>query len=158
MGIEIGQTVGGYQVVALLGRGGMGKVFRVRNVISDRVDAMKVLLGDTRATPDLSERFLREIKVVASLEHPNIAALRTAFKVDDQLVMIMELVEGLSLDDQPRGGRLNPVYAVDCTCQVLQLSLTRTGRAARNRVERLQLKFVGLVGAYKLWRSIGGKN
>lgn len=94
MGIEVGQTVGGYQVVALLGRGGMGKVFRVRNVISDRIEAMKVLLDDMTATPDLSERFLREIKVVASLEHPNIAALRTAFKVDDQLVMIMELVEG----------------------------------------------------------------
>ena len=38
MGIEIGQTVGGYQVVALLGRGGMGKVYKVRNVISDRVE------------------------------------------------------------------------------------------------------------------------
>jgi len=119
MGIEIGQTVGGYQVVALLGRGGMGKVFRVRNVISDRVEAMKVLLDDTRVTPDLSERFLREIKVVASLEHPNIAAHRTAFKVDDQLIMIMELIEGSSLDEQLRGGRLNPAYAVDCTCQVL---------------------------------------
>ena len=119
MGIGIGQTVSGYQVVALLGRGGMGKVFKVRNVISDRVEAMKVLLDDTTATPDLSERFLREIKVVASLEHPNIAALRTAFKVDDQLVMIMELVEGSTLDDKLRGGRLNPVYAVDCTRQVL---------------------------------------
>ena len=119
MGIEIGETVGGYQVIALLGRGGMGKVFKVRNVISDRVEAMKVLLDDATAAPDLSERFLREIKVVAGLEHSNIAALRTAFKVDDQLVMIMELVEGSSLDQQLRGGRLNPVYAVDCTCQVL---------------------------------------
>jgi eukaryotic-like serine/threonine-protein kinase len=119
MGIDIGQTVGGYQVLALVGRGGMGKVFKVRNVISDRVEAMKVLLDDATAPPDLSERFLREIKVVAGLEHPNIAALRTAFKVDDQLVMIMELVEGSSLDQKLRGGRLNPVYAVDCTCQVL---------------------------------------
>ena len=119
MGIEIGQTVGGYQVLALVGRGGMGKVFKVRNVISDRVEAMKVLLDDATAAPDLSERFLREIKVVAGLEHPNIAALRTAFKVDDQLVMIMELVEGSSLDQKLRGGRLNPAYAVDCACQVL---------------------------------------
>ncbi len=119
MGIEIGQTVGGYQVIALVGRGGMGKVYKVRNVISDRVEAMKVLLDDATATPDLSERFLREIKVVAALEHPNIASLRTAFKVDDQLIMIMELVEGSSLDEKLRGGRLNPLYALDCTCQVL---------------------------------------
>jgi len=119
MGIEIGQTVGGYQVIALVGRGGMGKVYKVRNVISDRVEAMKVLLDDATAAPDLSERFLREIKVVAGLEHPNIASLRTAFKVDDQLIMIMELVEGSSLDENLRGGRLNPLYALDCTCQVL---------------------------------------
>jgi len=119
MGIEIGQTVGGYQVLALVGRGGMGKVYKVRNVISDRVEAMKVLLDDATAAPDLSERFLREIKVVAALEHPNSASLRTAFKVDDQLIMIMELIEGSSLDEKLRGGRLNPLYALDCTCQVL---------------------------------------
>jgi eukaryotic-like serine/threonine-protein kinase len=119
MSIEIGQIIGGYEVIALVGRGGMGKVFKVRNVISDRVEAMKVLLDDATAAPSLSERFLREIKVVAALEHPNIAALRTALKVDDQLVMVMELVEGSSLDEKIRGGRLNPAYAVDCTCQVL---------------------------------------
>jgi eukaryotic-like serine/threonine-protein kinase len=119
MGIEIGQTVNGYQVIALVGRGGMGKVFKVRNVISDRVEAMKVLLDDTTAAAELAERFLREIKVVASLEHPNIAGLRTAFRADNQLVMIMELVEGSSLAETLRGGRLNAPYAVDCMCQVL---------------------------------------
>jgi eukaryotic-like serine/threonine-protein kinase len=119
MSIEIGQTVAGYQVIALVGRGGMGKVFKVRNVISDRIEAMKVLLDDTTAAPDLSERFLREIKVVGSLEHPNIAGLRTALRVDNQLVMVMELVEGSSLDEKLRGGRLNTPYAVDCMCQVL---------------------------------------
>ncbi len=119
MGIEIGQTVNGYQVIALVGRGGMGKVFKVRNVISDRVEAMKVLLDDATAAAELSERFLREIKVVASLDHPNIAGLRTALKVDNQLVMIMELVEGSSLAEKLRGGRLTIPYAVDSMCQVL---------------------------------------
>jgi len=119
MSVEIGHTVNGYEVIALVGRGGMGKVFKVRNVISDRVEAMKVLLDDATAAPELSERFLREIKVVASLEHPNIAGLRTAFQVDNQLVMVMELVEGSTLDERLRGGRLNPSYAADCICQVL---------------------------------------
>jgi eukaryotic-like serine/threonine-protein kinase len=119
MSIEIGQTLNGYQVIALVGRGGMGKVFKVRNVISDRVEAMKVLLDDTTAAPELAERFLREIKVVASLDHPNIAGLRTAFRADNQLVMIMELVEGSSLAEKLRGGRLNAPYAADCVCQVL---------------------------------------
>jgi len=48
--IEIGPIVGGYQVMALVGRGGLGKVFKVRNVISDRTDAMKLLLDDATRT------------------------------------------------------------------------------------------------------------
>ncbi len=78
MNLEIGSTVGDYQVVGILGAGGMGQVYKVRNVISDRVEAMKVLLPDLVNQPDLADRFLREIKVQASLEHPNIAALHTA--------------------------------------------------------------------------------
>ena len=46
MNLEIGSTVGDYQIVGILGAGGMGKVYKVRNVISDRVEAMKVLLPD----------------------------------------------------------------------------------------------------------------
>ena len=73
MDLQIGSTVGDYQVIGILGAGGMGKVYKVRNVISDRVEAMKVLLPDLANAPDLADRFLREIKVQASLEHPNIA-------------------------------------------------------------------------------------
>src|SRR6476469_9160535 len=94
MNLEVGATVGDYQVVGILGAGGMGQVYKVRNVISDRVEAMKVLLPDLVNQPDLADRFLREIKVQASLEHPNIAALRTAVRVDNQLFMVMEFVEG----------------------------------------------------------------
>src|ERR1035438_655483 len=71
MNLEIGTTVGDYQVVGILGAGGMGQVYKVRNVISDRVEAMKVLLPELVNQPDLADRFLREIKVQASLEHPN---------------------------------------------------------------------------------------
>jgi eukaryotic-like serine/threonine-protein kinase len=63
----------------------MGRVFQVRNLLSDRIEAMKVLLPDVDSKPDLVERFLREIKVVAALDHPGIAQLRTALRVDDQI-------------------------------------------------------------------------
>ncbi|MGD0772796.1 MAG: hypothetical protein ABSC05_08240 [Candidatus Solibacter sp.] len=63
MNFEIGSTVGDYQVVGILGAGGMGQVYKVRNVISDRVEAMKVLLPDLADQPELADRFLREIKV-----------------------------------------------------------------------------------------------
>ena len=85
---EIGTTIGDYQIISVIGRGGMGKVFKVRNLLSDRTEAMKVLLPDVDARPDLVERFLREIKVVAALEHPGIASLRTALRVMDQILKI----------------------------------------------------------------------
>jgi serine/threonine-protein kinase len=67
MHLEVGKTIGDYQIVALLGRGGMGRVFKVRNVISDRVEAMKSLLAYADSEPELAERFIREIKVLARL-------------------------------------------------------------------------------------------
>ena len=88
---------GDYEILGVLGAGGMGKVYKVRNVLSDRVEAMKVLLPNLADQKDLADRFLREIKVLASLNHPNIAALRTALMIDNQLVMIMEYVEGTTL-------------------------------------------------------------
>jgi eukaryotic-like serine/threonine-protein kinase len=119
VGIEIGGTVGDYRVVELIGRGGMGKIFKVRNVISDRFEAMKVLLTDVGETPDLAERFLREIKVLASLDHPNIASLRTALRFEDHLLMIMELVEGATLDAKLREGKLGVWPSIDIMCQTL---------------------------------------
>src|SRR6266851_3643224 len=98
MNLDVGATLGDYQIVDILGAGGMGKVYKVRNLISDRVEAMKVLLPDLSHEADLADRFMREIKVQASLEHPNIAALRTALRVDNQLLMIMELVDGITLE------------------------------------------------------------
>jgi serine/threonine-protein kinase len=93
----IGQRLGDYEILGILGAGGMGKVYKVRNTISDRVEAMKILLPDLAGQKDLADRFLREIKVLASLTHPNIAALRTALTLDNQLVMIMEFVDGVTL-------------------------------------------------------------
>jgi eukaryotic-like serine/threonine-protein kinase len=88
---------GDYEILGVLGAGGMGKVYKVRNMLSDRVEAMKVLLPNLADQKDLADRFLREIKVLASLNHPNIAALRIALMIDNQLVMIMEYVEGITL-------------------------------------------------------------
>ncbi len=88
---------GDYEILGVLGAGGMGKVYKVRNVFSDRIEAMKVLLPNLADQKELADRFLREIKVLASLNHPNIAALRTALMMDNQLVMIMEYVEGTTL-------------------------------------------------------------
>ena len=119
MPIQIGDTLGDYQVTGVLGRGGMGKVFRVRNLVSDREEAMKVVLPDLGENVELADRFLREIKVHASLQHPNIAALHTALRIEGRLVMIMELVDGVSLEETLRRGPLDVPVAVHYINQIL---------------------------------------
>ena len=60
MAIQIGDVIGDYEVIGLLGRGGMGKVFRVRSLLTDREDAMKVVLSDLDDNPDFEGRLDRK--------------------------------------------------------------------------------------------------
>jgi eukaryotic-like serine/threonine-protein kinase len=119
MSANIGDRIGDYEIVGMLGAGGMGRVYKVRNVITDRAEALKVLLPDLANVSELADRFMREIKVLAGLEHPNIAALRTAQRIDNQLVMVMELVEGVTLEDRLKTGRIPVAEALDYASQAL---------------------------------------
>lgn len=96
MSIKAGQIIGDYQVLGRLGAGGIGEVFKVRHLISDRIEAMKVLLADS-VSEELPERFLAEIRTLARLQHPHIAGLHTALRDGDQFFMVMEYVEGETL-------------------------------------------------------------
>ncbi|HTW23153.1 MAG TPA: protein kinase [Candidatus Baltobacteraceae bacterium] len=115
----VGQKLGDYEILGVLGAGGMGKVYKVRNTISDRVEAMKILLPNLADQKELADRFLREIKLLASLNHPNIAALRTALTLDNQLVMIMEYVDGVTLASRLQQGPVQVADAVYYIDQVL---------------------------------------
>jgi serine/threonine protein kinase len=119
MSEETSKRIGDYEVLGVLGAGGMGQVFKVRNVISDRIEAMKILLPDLAGRQDLADRFLREIKLLAGLNHPNIAALRTALTLNNQLVMVMEYVEGTTLATRLEQGAISAADAVNYTNQVL---------------------------------------
>ncbi len=111
----------------------MGKVFKVRNVISDRIEAMKVLLPEVDTNGEIAERFLREIRVVATLEHPNIASLRTAIRVGEHLVMIMEYVDGVSLEAKLGSGKLELSRALAYASQVLEALSYAHGRGVVHR-------------------------
>ncbi|MGB7555089.1 MAG: serine/threonine-protein kinase, partial [Candidatus Korobacteraceae bacterium] len=113
------KQIGDYEIIRELGHGGMGQVFLVRNLISDRIEAMKVLLPDLANQGDLAARFMREIKLLASLDHPNIAALRTAFSANNQFIMIMEYVEGDTLAHRLERGPFPPAEALNYIDQVL---------------------------------------
>ena len=118
MDFEPGSRIGDCEILDVLGAGGMGKVYKVRNLLSDRIEAMKVVLPALGQEGELTDRFIREIKVQASLDHPNIAALRTAQQVGGQILMIMEYVEGSTLDSMVRNG---PIPAGDAVRYVVQV-------------------------------------
>ncbi|WP_321477324.1 serine/threonine-protein kinase [uncultured Paludibaculum sp.] len=151
MSFQVGQTVGDYQVEGVLGRGGMGALYKVRNRISHRVDAMKVLLPSVRSSStEITGRFEREIQVHASLRHPNIAELYTAFQLDDQLLMVMELVEGPTLESLLAHAPLPVELSIGIIAQVL----SALGYAHRQGVIHRDVKPTNIVltrgGAVKL--------
>lgn len=133
MSAENVQRVGEYEVLALIGAGGMGRVYKVRNIISNREEAMKILLPDFAKDPELAARFMSEIRTLAGLEHPNIAQLRTAFQVENQFVMVMEFVEGTSLDKLAPQLQGSTDTVLDYAMQVLAALSYAHGRGVTHR-------------------------
>jgi eukaryotic-like serine/threonine-protein kinase len=114
-----GDRIGDYEVLCPLGAGGMGSVYKVRHAISQRVEALKVILPSASPSPEMAERFLREIRLQASLEHPHIASMHNAFRIHDDLVMVMEFVEGVSLREKLRSFGITLAQALEYAAQVL---------------------------------------
>src|SRR6188472_955357 len=93
MSLEAGTRLGSYEIVALLGAGGMGQVYRAKDSRLKREVALKVLPADVAGDRERLARFQREAEVLASLNHPNIAQIH-GFEAD---ALVMELVEGEDL-------------------------------------------------------------
>ncbi|QOY88807.1 serine/threonine-protein kinase [Paludibaculum fermentans] len=119
MDYAIGSRIGDYEIISVLGAGGMGKVYKVRNLLTERTEALKVLLMNAGEERDQADRFLREIKVQARLTHRNIAGLHTALRVDNQVLMVMEYVEGTTLERLLKLGPAPPRKAAELMSQVL---------------------------------------
>lgn len=90
--ISIGSQLGPYVIVAPLGAGGMGEVFRARDTRLEREVAIKVLPASMAHDPDRRARFEREAKSVAALSHPNILAIHDAGVIDGVAYAVMELL------------------------------------------------------------------
>jgi serine/threonine-protein kinase len=119
LAIKGGDTVGDYKVIDLAGSGGMGAVYKIEHVITKRVEAMKLLPTGISSGPEDVQRFEREIEVQARLHHPNIVALYNAVRDDQSIALIMEYVEGESLQRVLERGRLPLHTAVDYAGQIL---------------------------------------
>jgi serine/threonine protein kinase len=119
MAFETGQRVGDYEIVRTLGKGGLGQVYEACHAISQRCEALKVLLADERTGAEMGERFRREIQLLGALSHPNIASLHNAFYHDGQLVMVMELVQGQTLRQLSAETRIPVPRVLQYTRQIL---------------------------------------
>src|SRR5215469_3982353 len=109
-----GETIGHYRITAKLGEGGMGAVYQARDTRLDRDVALKVLPGALESNPDSLARFSREAKVLASLNHPGIAAL---YGVEDR-ALVMELVPGPTLADRIANGPIPVEETLDIARQI----------------------------------------
>ena len=97
---EEGNRLGHYEILSSLGAGGMGQVFRAKDTKLGRDVAIKLLLDEVSADPDRLSRFEREAKTLASLNHTNVATLYGFEKDGDTSFLVMELVEGSTLEDR----------------------------------------------------------
>jgi eukaryotic-like serine/threonine-protein kinase len=120
MPIGPGARIGPYEVTALIGEGGMGKVWRAHHASLKRDDALKVLPDAFVADPERLARFHREAQVLASLNHPNIAHVYGFEEADEAKALVMELVEGPTLADRIGEGAIPVREALSIATQVAE--------------------------------------
>jgi serine/threonine protein kinase len=148
-----GDSVGDYKIIGALGAGGMGRVFKVEHVFTRRLEAMKILLRDQANQQEFVQRFLREVQVQASLNHPNIASVYNAFVVEDDLLLVMELIEGESLESVLQRGPLPWRTAVGYACQ----ALSALGEAHAKEITHRDIKpsNIMITPDHRLWSGEG---
>src|SRR5215470_16921987 len=123
MALTIGTQLGTYEITALLGRGGMGEVYRARDTKLKRDVAIKILPEEFSRDADRVNRFQREAEVLASLNHPNIAAIYDAQKANGSRFLVLELIEGETLADRIARGAIPIADALEIAkniCEALE--------------------------------------
>ena len=106
MALALGTRLGPYEITALIGMGGMGEVYQATDTNLKRTVAIKVLPDALAADPERLARFQREAEVLASLNHPNIAAIHGLERAAGLIALVMEFVDGPTLHDRLAMGAL----------------------------------------------------
>lgn len=115
----LGQTLGSFRVLSLLGEGGMGRVYLAEHVLIGRRAAIKVLAADIAAKEDLVSRFFTEARAVNDIRHPNIVEVTDFGTFGNQPYIVMELLDGETLEQRLlRVSTLDPATAVRVVAQV----------------------------------------
>jgi Protein kinase domain len=116
--LERGFVIGGYRIDELISRGGMGVVYRVTNIALNRIYALKVLAPELAGDPAFRERFRREMRVAASINHPNVVSIHYAGEQEGLVFFVMDYIVGTDLREVIRKtGALEPGRAIDLLTQ-----------------------------------------
>jgi serine/threonine protein kinase len=123
MSVDVGTRLGSLEITALLGKGGMGEVYRARDTKLKRDVAIKILPDEFSRDADRVSRFQREAELLASLNHPNIAAIYDVQEASGSRFLILELIEGETLADRIGRGPIQVDEALDIAkyiCEALE--------------------------------------
>jgi len=114
----VGRSLGHYEILAPLGAGGMGEVYRAQDTNLRREVALKLLPAELARDPERLARLQREAHLLAALNHPNIAAIHSLEQHEDTRFLVMELVEGETLAEQLARGPMPVQQALATACQI----------------------------------------
>jgi serine/threonine-protein kinase len=120
MALTIGSRLGFHEITALLGKGGMGEVYRARDLKLKREVAIKILPAEFARDADRISRFQREAEVLASLNHPNIAGIHDLQEANGTRYLVLELVEGETLSDRIARGPISVDEALTIAIQICE--------------------------------------
>ena len=118
MGLAPGTRLGPYEVVSMVGAGGMGEVYRARDIRLDRTVAIKVLPPQLATDPQFRERFEREARSISQVTHPHICTLHDVGDADHTAFLVMEYLEGETLAERLKNGPLPIDEAVDHALEI----------------------------------------
>lgn len=130
MSLAAGSKLGPYEIQSPLGAGGMGEVYRARDSRLDRDVAIKVLPANLSSDPALRQRLEREAKAVSKLSHPHICTLHDIGHQDGVDFLVMELVEGETLEQRVMRGPLPAEQTVRYAAQIADALARHTSRAS----------------------------
>jgi hypothetical protein len=138
------------EIIGVLGRGGMGVVYKAVQKSCSRIVALKVLSPRSAATPEFVERFTREAEALAQLDHPNIVAIHRSGVHEGVPYLVMEYVDGLSLRKRIRAKSLNTERAIEIATQVCEALQYAHSRGVIHRDVKPENILVGEGGKVKI--------
>ena len=116
--LPAGTRLGPYELLSAIGAGGMGEVYKARDTRLERIVAVKLLRPEVASRPDRQRRFETEARAISSLSHPNICALFDVGEQDGRAFLVMEYLEGETLDDRLMQGPLPAAEVLRCGAQI----------------------------------------